>query len=166
MLYRNSTKQHKIITTLFCYCWMARATIKAAVLMFGHETTWAWFALLPLFLDWAVLVNLEELQELELFLLPCVWHSFLCCESLLLPLLLLSTTKAENQVKRWVLLDWIVLKSVSIFQLFSCKYQALLIRGNSFLVLDLGLDVLNAIRRLDLKRYMLSGQSLDKDLHL
>merc|ERR1712114_36819 len=63
------------------------------------------------------------------------------------------------------LLDIVVGKSSSIFQLLSSKDQSLLVWGNSFLVLDLGLDVFNGIRRFNLKGDGLSSQGLDKDLH-
>jgi len=42
--------------------------------------------------------------------------------------------------------------------------KTLLIRGNTFLVLDLLLDVVNGVRRLDLKGDGLAGQGLDEDL--
>ena len=43
--------------------------------------------------------------------------------------------------------------------------ETLLVGRNAFLVLDLGLDVLDGIRGLDLQGDGLAGQSLDEDLH-
>ena len=48
-----------------------------------------------------------------------------------------------------LLLDVIVGESASILKLLSSKDEALLIRGNAFLVLDLGLDVVNRVRGFD-----------------
>merc|ERR1719422_283282 len=63
------------------------------------------------------------------------------------------------------LLDVVIRKSSSVFQLLSSKDQSLLIWGNSFLVLDLGLDVFNRVRWLNLQGDGLTSQSLDEDLH-
>merc|ERR1719379_2200385 len=63
------------------------------------------------------------------------------------------------------LLDVVIGESSSIFQLLSSKDQPLLVWGNAFLVLDLGLDVFNRIRRFNLKGDGLSSQCLDEDLH-
>merc|ERR1712217_639318 len=64
-----------------------------------------------------------------------------------------------------LLLDVVVRKSSSIFQLLSSKDQPLLVWGNALLVLDLGLDILNGVRRLHLQGDGLPGQCLDEDLH-
>ena len=45
------------------------------------------------------------------------------------------------------------------------KDETLLVWGNSLLVLDLGLHVLDGIGGLDFEGDGLSGQSLDEDLH-
>merc|ERR1719232_1978601 len=63
------------------------------------------------------------------------------------------------------LLDVVIRKSSSILQLLSSKDQPLLIWGNSLLVLDLGLDILNGVRRFNLKGDGLASQGLDEDLH-
>ncbi len=64
-----------------------------------------------------------------------------------------------------LLLDVVVTQSATILELLSGKDKTLLIRGNTFLVLDLGLDVVNGVRRLDIKGDGLSSQGLDEDLH-
>merc|ERR1711936_174758 len=63
------------------------------------------------------------------------------------------------------LLNVIVGQSASIFQLLAGKDQPLLIWRNALLVLDLGLDILDGVRWLDLEGDGLSGQGLDEDLH-
>merc|ERR1711899_213879 len=64
-----------------------------------------------------------------------------------------------------LLLDVVVRKSSSIFQLLSSKDQPLLVWGDALLVLDLGLDILNGVRRLHLQSDCLASQGLHKDLH-
>merc|ERR1711923_644080 len=64
-----------------------------------------------------------------------------------------------------LLLDVVVRKSSSILQLLSSKDQPLLVWGNPLLVLNLGLDILNGVRRLHLQSDGLASQGLDKDLH-
>merc|ERR1711978_556554 len=64
-----------------------------------------------------------------------------------------------------LLLDVVIGESPSILELLSSEDQPLLVWGDSLLVLDLGLDVLNAVRGLDLEGDGLAGESLDEDLH-
>merc|ERR1711884_886233 len=64
-----------------------------------------------------------------------------------------------------LLLDVVVRESSSILQLLSSKDQPLLVWGNPLLVLNLGLDILNGVRRLHLQSNGLASQGLDKDLH-
>merc|ERR1719427_951461 len=76
-----------------------------------------------------------------------------------------TSSQSQDKMKGRLLLDIVVRQSSSIFQLFSSKDQSLLIRRDTFLVLDLGLHVLNGITRLHLQSNGLSSQCLDKDLH-
>ena len=76
-----------------------------------------------------------------------------------------ASTKTENQVQGRFLLDVVVRQSAAILQLLSSEDQALLIWRDAFLVLDLGLDVVDGVRSLDFQRDGLSSQSLDEDLH-
>merc|ERR1712072_73457 len=64
-----------------------------------------------------------------------------------------------------LLLDVVVGESSSILQLLASEDQSLLIWGDSLLVLDLSLDVLNGVRGFDLEGDGLASQSLDEDLH-
>ena len=68
-------------------------------------------------------------------------------------------------MKRAFLLDVVIGKGATIIELFSSENQTLLIRRNSFLVLNLALDIFNSIRRLDLEGDCLSGERLDEYLH-
>merc|ERR1711992_131230 len=64
-----------------------------------------------------------------------------------------------------LLLDVVVGKSPSILELLASEDQPLLVWGDSLLVLDLGLDVLNGVRGLHLEGDGLASQGLDEDLH-
>merc|ERR1712214_28698 len=64
-----------------------------------------------------------------------------------------------------LLLDVVVRKSSSILQLLSSKDQPLLVWGDALLVLNLGLDILNGVRRFHLQGNGLASQGLHKDLH-
>merc|ERR1711913_61285 len=64
-----------------------------------------------------------------------------------------------------LLLDVVVGESSSVLQLLASEDQPLLIWGDSLLVLNLGLDVLNGVGWLDLEGDGLPGEGLDEDLH-
>jgi hypothetical protein len=53
----------------------------------------------------------------------------------------------------------------TVFQLLSGENESLLIRGNTLLVLDLALDIVDRVGRLDLEGDGLSSQGLNKNLH-
>ena len=56
-------------------------------------------------------------------------------------------------------------KRLERFKELTGEDQTLLIRGDSLLVLDLGLDVLDGVGGLDLEGDGLAGERLDEDLH-
>jgi hypothetical protein len=60
------------------------------------------------------------------------------------------------------LLDVVVRQSASILKLLSGEDQALLVRGNALLVLDLGLDIVDRVRGLDLKGDGLAREGFDE----
>ena len=64
-----------------------------------------------------------------------------------------------------LLLDVVVGEGAALLELLAGEDEALLVRGDALLVLDLGLDVLDGVVGLDLKRDGLAGQCLDEDLH-
>ena len=68
-----------------------------------------------------------------------------------------ASSETEDQVKGRLLLNVIVAQGATVLKLFTSKDQALLIWGNAFLVLNLGLDVVDGIARFDLKGDGLAG---------
>merc|ERR1712180_24623 len=64
-----------------------------------------------------------------------------------------------------LLLDVVVRQGSAVFELFASEDQPLLVWGDTLLVLDFGLDVLDGVRWLHLQSDGLSGQGLDEDLH-
>jgi len=64
-----------------------------------------------------------------------------------------------------LLLDVVVRKSSAVLELLTSEDKSLLIWWDSLLVLDLGFDVLNGVRWLDIKGDGLTGEGLDEDLH-
>merc|ERR1712061_334809 len=78
---------------------------------------------------------------------------------------LVSSSESEHKMEGALLLDVVVREGPPILELLSSKDEPLLVWGDSLLVLDLGLDILNAIRGLNLQCNGLSSQSLDEDLH-
>merc|ERR1712098_765109 len=64
-----------------------------------------------------------------------------------------------------LLLDVVIAQGAAILQLFTSENKSLLVRWDTFLVLDLGLDVIDGVGRLNLESDCLSGECLHKDLH-
>jgi hypothetical protein len=60
------------------------------------------------------------------------------------------------------LLDVVVAQSAAILELLAGEDQTLLVRGNALLVLDLGLDVVDGVARLDVEGNGLTRQGLDE----
>merc|ERR1719334_3121977 len=76
-----------------------------------------------------------------------------------------TSSQSKNQVESRFLLDVVIRKSAAILQLFACKDKTLLIRWNTFLVLDLGFDIGDSIRGFYVERNCLSCQGLHENLH-
>jgi len=62
-----------------------------------------------------------------------------------------TTTETEDQVEGRLLLDVVIRKGAAILELLSGEDETLLVWGDTFLVLDLGLDVVDGVRRLNLE---------------
>ena len=77
-----------------------------------------------------------------------------------------TTTKSEDEVKGWLLLNVVVRKSATVFELLSSEDETLLIWGDTFFVLDLGLDIFNWVWWFDIKSDGLACESFDENLHL
>merc|ERR1719300_552129 len=76
-----------------------------------------------------------------------------------------GTMQTKDKMKGRFFLDVVVRESSSIFKLLSSEDQSLLLRWNSFFVLDFGLDVLDGVIGLDVQSDRLSRERLDEDLH-
>jgi len=68
-------------------------------------------------------------------------------------------------MKGRLLLDVVIGQGSSVLQLLASEDQALLVRRNTLLILDLGLDVVNGVRGLDIQGDGFSCQGLHEDLH-
>ncbi|OBQ34350.1 MAG: hypothetical protein AN484_26720, partial [Aphanizomenon flos-aquae WA102] len=76
-----------------------------------------------------------------------------------------AAAQAQHQVQRGLLLDVVVRQRAAVFQLLAGEDQALLVRRDALLVLDLGLHRLDVVRGLHVQRDGLARQRLDEDLH-
>ena len=76
-----------------------------------------------------------------------------------------TTAEAKDEMESGLLLDVVVRKGATVLELLASEDEALLVGRNTLLVLDLSLDVVNGVRRLDLESDGLAGQSLNEDLH-
>jgi len=77
-----------------------------------------------------------------------------------------TTSKSEDEMEGGFLLDVVVRKSSAIFQLLTGEDESLLIRWDTFFVLDLSLDILNGVSWLDIEGDGLTGEGFDEDLHV
>jgi len=76
-----------------------------------------------------------------------------------------TSSESQDEMKSRFLLDVVVRKGSAILKLLSSEDESLLIWWDSFLVLDLGLDVLNSVGWLDIEGDGLTSEGLDEDLH-
>merc|ERR1712126_500065 len=114
--------------------------------------------------DLAILVNLVILEDRKLDLLPLVLDLLGGGEGLLLALLA-TTSQAKDKMEGGFLLDVVVGQSTSILQLLAREDQTPLIGRDALLVLDLGLDIFDAIAGLDLKGDGLTREGFYENLH-
>ena len=59
----------------------------------------------------------------------------------------------------------LVAQGATILELFAGEDETLLVGGDALLVLDLGLDIVDGVRGLNLEGDGLSSESLNEDLH-
>ena len=64
-----------------------------------------------------------------------------------------------------LLLDVVVGEGSAVFELLASEDESLLIGRDALLVLDLGLDVVDRVRRLDLESDCFTGEGLNENLH-
>ena len=68
-------------------------------------------------------------------------------------------------MKSGLLLNVVVRKGAAVFELLSSEDEALLVWWDTFLILDLGLHILNGVGGFDVQSDGLAGKSLNEDLH-
>lgn len=142
---------------------MALTTVLSVTHVSHEDTDTTVWTLSSQLSDLSVAVDLVVVQDSQLDVLVLVLDLLWGSVSFLL--LLLTTSQSQNQVKGGLLLNVVVRQSSAVLQLLTSKDQSLLIRWNSLLVLDLLLDIVNSVGRLNLKGDGLTGQSLDENLH-
>ena len=76
-----------------------------------------------------------------------------------------TSSESEHEMESGLFLDVIIAESTTVLKLLSGKNEALLIGRNALLVLNLGLDVLDAIWSFDIESDSLASEGLDEDLH-
>ena len=77
-----------------------------------------------------------------------------------------TTSESEYKVKCGLFLDVIIWESSSIFQLFTSKNESLLIRWDTFFVLDLCFDVLNGVWSFDIECNCFTCEGFYEYLHV
>ena len=77
-----------------------------------------------------------------------------------------TTSESEDEMESRLLLDVVVGEGSAVFELLSSEDESLLIGRDSFLVLDLGLDILNSVRGLNIESDGLACKGLNEDLHV
>jgi len=76
-----------------------------------------------------------------------------------------ATSQTKNQMEGRLLLDVVIGQSATIFQLLAGKDQTLLIRWDTFFVLDLCFDILDGVTWFNFEGDGLPSESFDKNLH-
>ena len=76
-----------------------------------------------------------------------------------------TTAESEHEMESGLLLNVVVRKGSAVLELLSSEDESLLIGGDALLVLDLGLDILNSVRSLNIEGDGLASKSLDENLH-
>jgi len=76
-----------------------------------------------------------------------------------------ASTETEDKVKGRLLLNVVIREGATVLKLFPREDQTLLIGRDAFLVLDLGLDVVDCVGGLDLEGDGLAREGFDEDLH-
>jgi len=83
----------------------------------------------------------------------------------LLLALLSTSTETQNEMKGRLLLDVVVRKGAAVLELLAGEDQALLVGRDAFLVLNLGLDIVDSVRRLNLEGDGLARKGLHEAIH-
>ena len=76
-----------------------------------------------------------------------------------------TSTETENEMESRLFLNIVVRESTTVLELLPGEDKTLLVGGDTFLVLDLGLHIIDCVRRLDFQRDGLTRKGLDEYLH-
>ena len=76
-----------------------------------------------------------------------------------------TATKTEDEMKSRFFLDVVVGEGTTILELLSSEDETLLIRGDAFFVLNLGLHIVDRVGGLDFQGDRLAREGLNNDLH-
>jgi hypothetical protein len=76
-----------------------------------------------------------------------------------------ATAQTKHQMKSALLLNVVIRQSASILQLFACEDKTLLIRWDSFFVLDLCFHIFDSVAGFHLQSNGFTGERFDEDLH-
>ena len=76
-----------------------------------------------------------------------------------------TTSKSEDEMEGGLFLDVVIGEGSSILELLTSEDKSLLIWRNTFLILNLGFDVLNGVCWLNIKSDGFTSKGLDEDLH-
>ena len=76
-----------------------------------------------------------------------------------------ATSESEHEMKGRFLLDVVIGKGPAVVKLFPSEDEALLIGRNTFLILDFGLDIFDAVGGVDFQGDGLAGEGPHEDLH-
>jgi hypothetical protein len=127
---------------------------------YSKTHVWSW-ALSAKTLDLSITIHLVVLEHCQLGLLALMLD-FLGRSVNLLLTLLGATSKTQDEMEGRLLLDVVVGEGAAVFELLASEDQALLVRRDALLVLDLGLDIVDGIGRLHLKGDSLAREGLDE----
>merc|ERR1711872_767280 len=114
--------------------------------------------------DFSILIIFVVFQNSKLDLLSLVLD-FLWGGVILLLSLLTTSPQSQDKMKSGFLLDVVVAQCAAILKLLSGKDETLLIRWNSFFILNFGFDIVNGITWLNLKGDGFA-RGLHKNLHV
>ena len=77
----------------------------------------------------------------------------------------MPASETQDEVEGRLLLDVVIRQGAAVLELLAGEDETLLVGRDALLVLDLGLDVVNGVRGLDVESDGLARQGLDEDLH-
>ena len=76
-----------------------------------------------------------------------------------------TSSESQNEMKSRFLLDVIVRKGSSVFELLSCEDKSLLIRWDTFFVLDFSFDIFDGVSWFNVKGDGFTSEGLYENLH-